>query len=52
MCNLKFTIKMNDNDFEPCISNLYAIIDILHIMKQFAQHHIFILHDFFLFQYM
>ena len=28
MCNITFTITMNDNDFEPCISNLYAIVDL------------------------
>ena len=28
---------MNDNNFEPCICNLYAIVDILHIMKWFAR---------------
>ena len=36
VCVIKFYDKMNDNDFEPCMRNLYAIIDLLHITKQFV----------------
>ena len=51
--NKEFTITMNDNYFEPCINNLYTIVESLHIMiHSLCKLHIFILHNFFLFQYM